>query len=141
MWAALGHAEPSKVMVAVVAGYSASSGGYANLLGQLRAGGAIDYPQPGRVRLLSDAVSMSAEEGRDLLLSTLSSPQRKLFDALLAHGEMSKSDLAEATNYSPTSGGFANLLGQLRSMGIVDYPAAGRVALVEWVFEIMGHGR
>lgn len=141
MWAALGHAEPSKVMVAVVAGYRASSGGYANLLGQLRAAGAIDYPQPGHVRLLSAAGSMSAEEGRDLLLSTLSGPQRKLFDALLAHGEMSKAELAEGTSYSPTSGGFANLLGQLRSMGIVDYPAAGRVALVEWVFEIMGPGK
>lgn len=141
MWAALGHEAPSKVMVAVVAGYSASSGGYANLLGQLRAAGAVDYPQPGHLRLIADAGGMSAEEGRDLLLSTLSGPQRKLFDALLAHGEMSKAELAEVTSYSPTSGGFANLLGQLRSMGIVDYPSAGRVALVKWVFEVMGVGR
>lgn len=137
MWAALGHAEPTKIMVAAVAGYSASSGGYANLLGQLRAGGAIDYPQPGRVRLLTDAGSMSAAEGRDLLLGTLSVPQRRLFGALMGGG-MSKADLAEATGYSPTSGGFANLLGQLRSMGIADYPEKGRVALAPWVFEVMG---
>lgn len=137
MWAALGHDAPTKVMVAVVAGYSASSGGFANLLGQMRAQGAIDYPQPGRVRLLAGGATMTVAEGRDIFLATLSGPQRKLFDALLTDGEMSKGELAERTGYSPTSGGFANLLGQLRSMGIADYPAAGRAALVEWVFEVM----
>lgn len=136
MWAALGHTEPTKIMVAVVAGYSPTSGGLANLLGQLRGAGAIDYPMPSHVRLLAGAAPMSSNEGRDMLLGTLSNPQRKLFDAL-THGEMSKNELAEATEYSPTSGGFANLLGQLRSMGIAEYPQAGRVALAPWVFEVL----
>lgn len=136
MWAALGHAEPTKIMVAAVAGYSPSSGGYANLLGQLRAAGAIEYPQPGRVKLQGDPMPMSVEEGRNLLLSTMTNPQRKLFD-VLTHGELSKHELAEATDYSATSGGFANLLGQLRSMGLATYPLPGRVALEPWVFEVL----
>lgn len=135
MWRALGHEEPTKVMVAAVAGYSPNSGGYANLLGQLR-GRAIEYPQPGRLKLLGDPVPMSVDEGRDLLLGTLSGPQRKLVDALL-RGDMSKAELAEATDYSPTSGGYANLLGQLRSMGLADYPSPGRVALDPWVFGVL----
>ena len=135
MWQALGHDEPTKIMVAAVAGYSPSSGGYANLLGQLRTAGVIEYPQPGKIRLLQGDLTMTVAESRSLLYSTMSNPQRRLFDALLV-GEMSKAELAAATEYSPTSGGFANLLGQLRSMGLAEYPSPGRVALAPWVLEV-----
>ncbi len=42
---------------------------------------------------------------------------------------MTRADLADVTGYSPTSDGFANLLGKLRTLKLVDYPSKGEVAL------------
>lgn len=138
MWKALGHDAPTKPMVAMCAGYSHSSGGFGNLLGQLRTAGAIEYPSPGSIRILAPTDgAYTTGEARDALLGKLTNPQRKIIDALHASGEMSKSDLGAATDYSPTSGGFGNILGGLRSLGLIDYPAAGRVALEPWLSEIL----
>lgn len=137
MWKSLGKDAPSKPMVAMCAGYSHSSGGFANLLGQLRTMGALEYPAPGTISLLTDTEAMSAEDGKALFLSKLTGPQRKIVDALAHGGEMSKADVGEATSYSPTSGGFANILGQLRTLGIIDYPSPGRIAMEPWVFDVL----
>lgn len=137
MWKSLGNATPTKVMVAGAAGYSPKSGGYANLLSRLRTAGAIEYPGAGAVSLLTDVEAMTRAEAKDALFSTMSNPQRKLFDALIPAGEMAKSDLAAATEYSASSGGFANLLSSLRSLSIVEYPRAGHVALAPWVYEVL----
>lgn len=136
MWKALGKDAPSKPMVAMCAGYSHSSGNFGNMLSQLKTVGAIEYPSAGFVRLLAGAEPIGAEEGAALLLGRLSGPQRKVLDALRA-GEMSKADLGAATGYSATSGNFGNLLSQLRTLGIVDYPRTGRVALEPWVFDVL----
>jgi len=136
MWKTLGKNQPTKPMVAMCAGYSHSSGGFGNLLGQLRASGAIEYPSPGTIMLLTDAAAIDADGARDMLLGKLTNPQRKLIDALKA-GDLTKAALGEATGYSPTSGGFGNLLGQLRSLGLIDYPQPGRVALEPWVFDLL----
>jgi len=40
-----------------------------------------------------------------------------------------KSELAEECGHSPTSGGFANYLGKLRTLGTIDYRDGGVVAL------------
>lgn len=141
MWKALGHDTPSREMVAAVAGYSPTSGGFANLLGSLKTPGAIDYPAPGQVTLCVDGIDVpSQDEGRDLLLSTLSNPQRKIVAALIDQGARSRADIGLDTEYSPTSGGFANLLGSLRTLGVIDYPQSGAVALSDWAQELLtGH--
>lgn len=137
MWRSLGNDSPTKIMVGAAAGYSHSSGGFNNTLGKLRTAGAIEYPQPGCARILVDGIEpMTQDEARDALFSIMNNPQRKLFDALLG-GEMSKQQLGEATGYSPTSGGFNNLLGRMRSLSIFEYPRAGHVALAPWVHQIL----
>jgi hypothetical protein len=58
-----------------------------------------------------------------------------LLDALPHDGSpMSREELGAATDYSATSGGFNNLLGSLRSLGLVDYPNKGLVAVKQWVW-------
>lgn len=138
MWKSLGHETPTREMVAAVAGYSPTSGGFNNLLGGLRTIGAIDYPQQGVVALLTvEPGALSKEEGRDLLLSTLSNPQRKIVGALVDQpAPRSRDDLGADTGYSPTSGGFNNLLGSLRTIGIIDYPQQGFVCLSDWAQEL-----
>lgn len=136
MWKALGKETPSKPMVAMCAGYSHSSGNFGNMLSQLKTAGAIEYPSPGLIRLLTDTAAVGSDEGAALLRGRLSGPQIKVVDALRA-GELSKAELGDAAGYSATSGNFGNLLSQLRTLGIIDYPATGRVALEPWVFDVL----
>lgn len=137
MWKALGHENPSREMVAAAAGYSPSSGGFNNLLGGLSTAGAIGKPMPGHVNLLMSAEEMTFEEGRDMLLSYLSNPQRKLVDALNGSGDLSRDELGERTDYSASSGGFNNLIGSLTTLGLITKPAAGYVALADWAQELL----
>lgn len=139
MWKALGHDNPSREMVAAAAGYSPSSGGFNNLLGSLATAGAIGKPMPGHVNLLMAVDEMTPEEGREMLLSYLSNPQRKLVDALNGAGDLSRDELGERTDYSASSGGFNNLIGSLGTLGLITKPAAGYVALSGWAQELLAH--
>jgi hypothetical protein len=140
MWKSLGHDTPSREMVAAVAGYSPSSGGFNNLLGSLgpKATGAIGIPAPGRVALETDGIDVpSIDEGCELLLSILSNPQKKLVGALNGAGAISREELGEATGYSASSGGFNNLIGSLNTLGVSFVPAQGRVSLSDWAQELL----
>lgn len=141
MWRSVGHDDVSREMVAAVAGYSPSSGGFNNLLGGLKTSGAIDYPQPGRVALLVDGVGIpSIDEGTDLLLASLTNPQKKIVAALVDRPARSREEVAADTGYSPSSGGFNNLLGSLRTLGIIDYPQPGSAVISDWAQELLsGH--
>ncbi len=133
MWRSLGQETPSREMVAAVAGYSPSSGGFYNLLGGLKTMGAIDYPQQGQVTLVADGIGvMSQQEGIALLLSRLTNPQKKIVAALVDQGERTREDIAADTSYSASSGGFNNLMGSLRSIDIIDYPSKGKAVLTDW---------
>ncbi|HLH92040.1 MAG TPA: hypothetical protein VKX28_26710 [Xanthobacteraceae bacterium] len=147
MWFALGHdasrrGAPTREMVAAVAGYSPTSGGFNNLLGGLNTMGAISYPQPGFVQLEASGIPvMSAAEGREKLLSVLSNPQKKIIGALVDQGEVSREQLGADTDYSPSSGGFNNLLGSLRTLGLIDYPRPGLVMMSAWAQELLSGWR
>jgi hypothetical protein len=138
MWRALGHAQPTREMVAAVAGYSPSSGGYNNLLGGIKSAGAIDYPQPGQVMLLAEGIGvMTREEGAAMLWDNLSNPQRKIVSALIGQGERTREEVGADTGYSPSSGGYNNLLGSLRTLALLDYPRPGVLAMVGWADELL----
>lgn len=138
-WNGLWVGSPTRVQVAAAARYSPRSGGFGNLLGSLRTAGFIDYPEPGAVCLTDAgrAIAPSSAGGsvRDRLGSVLSAPQQKIVDALASEDEITRDMLGQLTDYSPTSGGFGNLLGSLRSLGIVEYPRKGEVRLSDWVRE------
>jgi hypothetical protein len=139
MWKTLGHEQPTKEMVGAVAGYSPRSGGYATLLSSLRTIDAIDYPSPGLLVMKTNGIEApSREQARDHMLSVLSNPQRKIVDALIAVGSSAtKEKVGEDTGYSPSSGGFATLLSSIRTLGIIDYPQPGHVALSDWAQELL----
>ncbi len=138
MWRALGHEQPSREMVAAVAGYSPSSGGYNNLLGGLGTMGTIGKPSQGRVSLLVDVEVMTQMEGIELFLSSLSNPQKKIIATLVGRGSRSREDVATDTGYSASSGGFNNLIGSLGTLGIVVKPQQGHIELSDWAQELLG---
>jgi hypothetical protein len=139
----LGIDQPSKVPVAFFAGYSHKGGGFNNLVGKLRSGGYVDYPQPGVVALtdmgretatVEDVLTQDELEQRIMTLVPASVGRilKVLMDAYPS--EMTKEELAQASGYEPTGGGFNNYVGRLKSLGLADYPQPKHVRASEACF-------
>ena len=131
----IGVERPTKTQAALWAGYSPTSGGYYNYLGQLRSAALIEYggdttlfltpegkttadSSPERREAPSDASDLLEQVCR-MVGPSKAKILRVLVDAY-PH-PMSKPELAERAGFSPTSGGYYNYLGTLRSMGLIDY--------------------
>lgn len=137
----LGLESLSKSNLAVLADVSPKSSSFANNLGALRntsgtlgAGPLIEYVAGGHVKLtdtgrnFADGNAFSASTNRELLdawCGKLSGPQGKilrvLFDAHVTHAAVTRTTLADAVEASIRSSSFANNLGALRSLGLIDY--------------------
>lgn len=137
---------PHKTQLALWAGVSPKSSGYANNLGGLRSTGLIDYPSPGAVsltdegRALVDAGSVPDLPDDTALhwhVQSLVSPARwRLLEVLIRHfpEPLAKDELALEAGVSNASSGFANNLGALRSTGLLDYPSPGMVSATNVLF-------
>lgn len=141
-WNAFGIAQPKREAVAFIARYTPTSGGFNNPLGTLRTMGLVDYPAAGLVALTDSGrasanqpdSSPTRDEAHDRVRSVLDGPKRRIFDALLSLGGLAPREvLAEKSQYEPTSGGFNNPLGTMRSIGLIDYPSSGQVELAEFL--------
>jgi hypothetical protein len=138
MWRALGHEAPTREMVAAIAGYPPSSGAFKNPLGALNATGAVCYPVPGHITLqVAELDTISADEGRSILVSNFGGPQRKIVGSLVDRGTRTREEIAADAGYPVSSGAFKNPLGALRTLGVVDYPKAGEVCLSDWAQELL----
>jgi hypothetical protein len=143
---ALNVPQPTRVQVAMMAAYSHSSGGYANLLGKLSSGGYVTYPSPGLVELTEQGRAVANEAGlpstnegvQQAVLARLPAPQQRLLSILISEwpNSLTREQLAEEAGYSPTSGGFANLLGKLRTGALIDYPDKGHVVALDVLFPL-----
>lgn len=139
-WRARGIDTPTREQVAALAGYKPSTGNFGNLLGAMRSGGLIDYPTPGAIRLRDDGAK--AAPATELYANALEAvcanviPRHAQILRVLAarRTPMSRIDLAHAVGLQPETGNYGNLLGYLRnSIGAIEYPATGMVALADWM--------
>lgn len=140
---ALGIAQPNKTQLALWCEVSPTSGGYFNNLGSLRSAGLIEYPAGGEVALTDSGRSaaqarepLTMDQMQDALCARLGNAKAAILRALIHQypGDFSKDDLAKRIEVSPTSGGYFNNLGSLRSLGVIAYPAPGRVAALPVLF-------
>lgn len=129
-----------KETLAAVAGVSPTSGGYFNNLGSLRSSGLVEYPVPGTVAFTDAGRKLAhiPDDDRPVherWLSVVTNPQQAILRALIEihPRSIAKDELAERIGVSATSGGYFNNLGRLRTLGAVDYPQPGYVALTEHV--------
>lgn len=137
-WSAIGIEQPTRIQVGVAASYSPKSGNFNNILGGLRALNLIDYPSSGLLTITDlgrvSAPALEAKTTIERVTSILSASQEKVLRAILDHGTtISRADLGVATDYSAKSGNFNNLLGSLRSLGLIEYPSTGFVAAHDWL--------
>jgi uncharacterized protein len=143
-WRAFGIEQPTNEQVAFIAGYSPNSGGFNNLKGGLRTYGFVDYPQPGRIALTEAGTEKVAAPTLEVtqdafhaqVRAKLSGPQLRVFDPVLAAypDNIASATVADAAGYTANSGGFNNLRGSLRTLGLIDYPSPGNVRAADWLF-------
>src|SRR5690606_10191614 len=131
-WEAAGHVEPTRAMLAAVCGWNVRSGHLKNVLGQCRSSGLVDYPRQGSVSLTDTGRALAqAPEGslNDRIVGIMTGPQRSVYVALRENGASTRQRLAEMLGWNASSGHLKNVLGRMRSMDIVQYPANGTVDL------------
>lgn len=143
-WKAFGIDRPTNEQVGFIAGYSPGSGNFNNLKGQLRSIGLIEYPSGGLLTLTDSGdekaeaptVAVTRDAFHAAVRAKLKSSQLRLFDPVLAaYPEgLSADDVAAAAGYSAGSGNFNNLRGQLRTIGLIEYPTSGYVRAQDWLF-------
>jgi uncharacterized protein len=141
---AAGYDRPTKLQVGYIAGYRVGKrigGTYGNILGQLRGEGLIDYPSSGSVVLTAAGrqqavvpdIPRTTPALQAAIFAQLSDPEKRVLEGIVAaypHA-ITKQDAGMQAGYTVgerVGGTFGNILGRLRTLGLVDYPAPGLVA-------------
>lgn len=142
--AAVGIDEPEQPAVAFLAEYTYGSGGYNNPRGRLRQRGLIEYVSGDKLKLTSSGkgvaqypdIEPTNEALHSAVLGKLPGPEARILTVLLkCYPEpMNTTKLAEASNYTPGSGGFNNPRGRLKTLGLVEYPSPGMLVAKDLLF-------
>jgi hypothetical protein len=143
-WEAIGFPQANRVQVGFIAGYNPGrrgGGHFGNLLGNLRTWGLVDYPRPALITLTDEgralaevpAIPQSVEGFQEAVFSKLTGGHRRILEVLVQTypDALPKSELAERAGYSAgekAGGHFGNLLGNLRTFGLIHYPSPGYAA-------------
>ncbi len=118
----------TKRQVAILAGYAIKGGAFANYLGSLRSKGYIEGRDLLRITDSGLAALGSYEPlpaGRDLLehwLRQLGRAERLILQTLadVFPAALTKENLGASTGYEPSGGGFANAIGKLRTLELIE---------------------
>lgn len=144
LFQSLGIDAPDKSNVAVFADASPSSSAYQNNLGRLRTMALVDYPGAGKLALTPGGAAQANPPQRIATLADLhnawfaklSEPKNKILRALITvypHA-LTKEQCAEFAGASATSSAYQNNLGNLRSLGLIDYRPQGHVVATKLLF-------
>jgi hypothetical protein len=149
-WASIGVDRPDKGQIGFLAGYRVGKnvgGTFGNLLGALRARGLLEYPGPGTATLTTagariaraPAEAPSTETLQRAIHDRLDNTESRVLQAIIdAYPEqLSKQEAGKRSGYTVgenVGGTFGNILGRLRSLGLIDYPAPGKVAALPVLF-------
>jgi len=134
----LRKASAPRNIVAWMADTSPNSSGFEKDLGAMRTAGLLEYPSPGFVALTDAGRARAPEQTAPADRATLwqeiarKLPPRqvRLIDALIAAAmALTRADLATRVETSSQSSGFEKDLGRLRTLGLIEYPTSGVVAL------------
>lgn len=139
-WQARGKPEPTREMVAAVAGYRHGTGNLNNIIGSLgpQSIGHLVIPRPGRLALATNGIDAPrAEEARDFMLGIFDGPERKIFEALKGAGALPRTEVAERSGYAAGTGNFNNIVGSINGTGITEIPAPGYLVLAGWAQELL----
>lgn len=144
LFQSLGIEMPDKSNVAVFSDASPSSSAYQNNLGRLRTMGLVDYPGAGKLALTPSGAAQANPPKRIASLfdlhaawfAKLSEPKNKILRVLIQEypHALTKEQCAELAGVSATSSAYQNNLGNLRTLGLIDYRPQGHVVATELLF-------
>jgi hypothetical protein len=99
-------------------------------------GSCLALTDAGRNAAQQPDTTLTQEELHQKVLNRLPGPEKKLLRPLLNAypGDLSNAELAELSGYQNGSGGFNNPKGRLRTLGLAEYPSAGRVKASSLLF-------
>jgi hypothetical protein len=100
------------------------------------AGGFVALTDQGRALANAPTAPLATDDIHDSVRRKVSRPQWAILQALIdAHpSDLSKDELAQRARQSPTSSGYTDNLGALRSLGFLDYPTPGHVRARDILF-------
>jgi hypothetical protein len=143
---ALGISTPTKQQVALVASYKSVGGRFGNLLGALRSKGMVVYPGAGMVQFTPEGRSLARDASlphdneavQQQVLSKLNPSQQRVLQTVIDTypRPIEKALSAELCDYAAIGGRYGNLLGSLRSLGLVEYPEPGFVVARDVLFPV-----
>jgi hypothetical protein len=147
---AVGFPQPTKIQVGFIAGYRVGKrvgGTFGNILGELRSAGLLEYPAAGTVELthagrtLAEVpdIERTTRGLQKAVYARLDGPERRVLQVLVAAypEALSKQETGELAGYTVgdrVGGTFGNILGRLRSLGLIDYPSPGQAAALPVLF-------
>lgn len=133
---AMGYDTPTREQVSFWSGKR--GGNFNNLLGALRSAGAIEYPNGGTVRALAAPENVPDQaEAYERAMRSISPRLLQVLEAVIAAGgPATRESISEVTGKS--GGNFNNLLGALRTAGLIVYPSSGMVDAAEWLRDAAG---
>lgn len=141
-WNAIGTERPSRIQVAVVAGYKPNTGTFNTYIGSLNSGsfinsdrGLLSFTDQGRASANAPGDIPTQDELHRRVLGILSGPQAKLLSALIERypDTLSREELAIAAGYAPNTGTFNTYIGSLNSIGLIENDR-GQVKAAEILF-------
>ena len=118
----------TKNQIALGSGYSVGSGGFANTLSKLRTAGILSGNGKELAINIDTAIAVlgeiprSSKNVREVWEANLNKCEREIWKYLESHGAgyiLSKDEVAAATGYSVSSGGFNNALSHLTTLKII----------------------
>jgi hypothetical protein len=135
----VGLRSANRTQLALLADQSPTSSSYANNLGALRSAGLVDYgagstvflSEKGRSAANETDEQPTSESIQRSIISRLSPAKARILQALIDAypAGLTRPELAARSEQSATSSSFANNLGSLRSLGVIDYRVGEVVAL------------
>ena len=119
----------TRIQLSLLSGYSAKSSGYSNALGALRSAGLINRGEP--IQITPEGLAAignsweplpTGEALVDHWMTQLGKAERTILRCLLDvfPASVTRDELAAAADYSPTSSGYSNALGRLRSLNLIN---------------------
>lgn len=149
-WESAGVDTPSKIQVGFMSGYRVGKdvgGTFGNILGKLRAKGLLDYPGKGAATLTDEgravarppAHAPTTEMLHGAIHARLEATESRVLTAIVDSypAALRKQEAGAKAGYQvgPDVGGtFGNILGRLRSLGLIDYPGKGEVVALPVLF-------
>lgn len=119
----------TKKRIALYCGYAVKGGAYGNITGKLRSNGFITYEGDELVATDQGIAAIPTVEPLptdpqsviSFWTNKLGQAKGKVLAAIFEQSPISREELAERTGYAAGGGAFGNILGNLRTLGLIDY--------------------